>query len=166
MNLSKNSNSSIPLNPLPATELELLSVFVGNWHAEGDSYGDHQSEDYPYASAVRWVSDESYEWMSGNYFLIHRWQASVGAQTFKGLEIMGYDVARKEFFTRMFDNGGSATKYKVINKDDTWKFSEPFTRSSVLFSDNNNLMTFQWQWRHEGSDWLPLCNRKAIKNND
>ncbi len=158
-----SENSRSPL-PLPAPELYRLNVFVGNWRSEGNSYGNnHQSKNNPYASAQKWVSDESYEWVSENFFLIHRWNGYVGGNNFKGLEIMGYDVARKEYFTRKFDEEGNATKYKVTVTDDTWKFIEPFTRTTIVFGNKGNTMTFQREWRQEGGDWLPLCNRKASK---
>jgi hypothetical protein len=155
-----NSSSQFPL---PAPELHLLNVFVGSWHAEGNSYGDGQSEDDPFASSEQWTSNESYEWMSGNYFLLHRWNARVGDHQFKGLEIMGYDVAKKEFFTRFFDNNGNAIKYAVLMANNIWTLTEPHTRARIIFHDNGNTMILNWEWKHEGGDWLPLCNRKAIK---
>lgn len=161
--IQKSENNS-PQIPLPAPELDRLNVFVGSWHSEGYSY-NHLSDDTPHASAQKWISDESYEWMPDKYFLVHRWDATVGGHNFKRLEIIGYDVARKEYFTRMFDNGGNAIKYRVTVEDDTWKFTEPFTRTTVVFSDGGNVMTFKCEWRQERGNWLPLSNRKAVKNN-
>jgi hypothetical protein len=49
-----------------------LDVFIGRWHAEGTSYGEGQRADAPRASAVPWTSDESYEWLPGGFFVLHR----------------------------------------------------------------------------------------------
>ncbi len=157
--MSEDNNSPIPS---PAPELNRLNVFVGNWHAEGNSYSNH-SEDNSYSSAQKWISDESYAWMSENFFLVHRWNATVDGHNLKGLEIMGYDVGKNEYFSRMFDDEGNAIKYKVTVKDDTWKFTEPFTRTTIVFSNSGNTMNFEGEWRQEGGDWLPLCSRKAVK---
>ncbi len=64
--------------------LKKLDVFIGKWHAEGKSYADGQQKDNPYASAVPWISDESYEWLPGNFFILHSWNAKLGESVFTG----------------------------------------------------------------------------------
>jgi hypothetical protein len=149
--------------PLRASELDLLNVFIGHWHAEGDLYGDKHSEHLPYAWVGRWESDETYHWMSGRYFVVHRWHARVGERSFKGLEIIGYDACLREYFSRLFDNDGHTIKYRISVEDGNWRFSEPCTRSNVAVNADGDTMTLQSEWRHEGGDWVPLCNRKAVK---
>jgi hypothetical protein len=50
--------------PEPSSAHKLLDAFIGDWHAEGTSYGDHQDAADPRAGSMPWVSDESYEWLS------------------------------------------------------------------------------------------------------
>ena len=52
-------------------------------------YGDGQDVANPRAAGVPWTSDESYEWLPGNFFVLHRWDAQMGKHEFKGAEIMG-----------------------------------------------------------------------------
>ena len=80
-------------------ELTRLQVFIGKWHAEGKSYAGGQDQRNPYASAVPWTSDESYEWLPGNFFVLHKWNAKAGEQVFIGTEIIGYDENENHFFT-------------------------------------------------------------------
>lgn len=56
-----------------------LSIFVGKWRSAGQSFAEGQRPDDPRASAVPWTSEESFEWLRGEYFLLHRWDAMVGA---------------------------------------------------------------------------------------
>ena len=88
----------------PSAAHKRLEVFIGNWHAEGTSYGDGQDAADPLASGVSWTSDESYELLPGGFFVLHRWDAQMGGHEFKGAEVMGYDEAEGGYFTRMFDN--------------------------------------------------------------
>ena len=141
-------------------ELNKLNVFIGKWHHEGTSYGEGQDINNPSASAVPWVSDESYEWLPGNFFVLHKWSAKTGNSSFIGTEVIGYDETKKEFFAYFFDNSGFHPIYKVTVENDTWNFSEPNTKAKVIIN-NNDTITFNWLWKHDGSAWLPLCDRIA-----
>jgi Protein of unknown function (DUF1579) len=149
--------------PKPGAEHRLLKVFVGKWHAEGASYADGQQADDPLASAVPWVSDESYEWLPGDFFVLHRWDAMAGARAFKGMEVIGYDTNQGAYFTRLFDNAGNHPEYIGELKGHVWNFSEMLTRATISVSADGNNMHFNWEWRKLGSAWLPLCDRMAVR---
>ena len=59
-----------PKQPKPTAAHRRLEVFIGDWHAEGTSYGDGQDAADPRASSVPWTSDESYEWLPGSFFVL------------------------------------------------------------------------------------------------
>lgn len=145
------------------TALKKLDVFIGKWHAEGQSYGDGQQKNNPYASAVPWISYESYEWLPGNFFILHNWDAKLGDSVFIGTEIIGYDEKEGGFFTRFFDNLGFHPDYKATVDGNVWNFTEPASRAKVTIDDDKNRMTFNWEWRKEDNDWLPLCDRVATR---
>ena len=113
-----------PKQPKPTAAHRRLEVFIGDWHAEGTSYGDGQDAADPRASSVPWTSDESYEWLPGSFFVLHRWDAQMGQHEFKGAEIMGYDDAEGGYFTRMFDNAGHHFDYRASVDGDVWRFTE------------------------------------------
>ena len=58
--------------PKPTAAHRRLKVFIGDWHSEGTSYGDGQNAADSRASDAPWTSDESYEWMPGKLFVLHR----------------------------------------------------------------------------------------------
>lgn len=143
------------------THVERLRVFVGKWRAEGESYAAGQVADDPRASRVPWVSEETYEWLPGGFFLLHRWDAMVGAYPFKGTEIVGYDNKRGCYFSHLFDNAGHHAEYRVSVDGRIWTFSEPDTRAVATFSDDADRIAFNWEWCSGGKGWLPLCERTA-----
>ena len=149
--------------PKPSAAHKRLEVFIGNWHAEGTSYGDGQDAADPRAAGVTWTSDESYEWLPGSFFVLHRWDAQMGKHEFKGAEIMGYDEAEGGYFTRMFDNAGHHPDYAGSVDGDVWNFTEAQTRATVKVQDGGDKMTFNWEWKNGGSKWLPLCDRVAVR---
>ena len=160
----KNKSAKVAKSPeKPGAAHQCLNVFVGKWLASGDSYGDGQRADDPRASAVPWMSEESYEWLPGGFFLLHRWDAKAGERGFKGNEIVGYDKGKGQYFTHFFDNGGNHLEYLANVDGVVWTFSEPQTRATVTVARGAKQMTFNWEWRNGGRTWLPLCDRVATR---
>src|SRR6185369_14741947 len=87
----------------PSAAHRKLAIFVGTWRANGTSYAAGQRADDAKASTTPWRSTESFEWLPGEFFLLHRWDATVGKQSFIGTEIFGYDEKAGGYFTRFFD---------------------------------------------------------------
>jgi hypothetical protein len=152
-----------PPLPKPGAAHRRLGVFVGKWRAEGESYAEGQRADDPRASAVPWMSEESYEWLPGKFFVLHRWEAMVGTRAFKGTELIGYDEVLGGYFAHIFDNAGNHPEYRVAVDGDVWTFTEPETRATVTVNTGGDSMTFKWEWRNDGSNWLPLCDRIATR---
>ncbi|HZH97219.1 MAG TPA: DUF1579 family protein [Flavisolibacter sp.] len=160
MSIQDSNQKGTQQDELKIQELSKLEVFIGKWHAEGTSYAGGQDQNDPYASAAPWTSEESYEWLPGNFFVLHKWNAKAGDTVFIGTEIIGYDKSEKKFFTNFFDNAGFHPVYQATFEDNIWYFSEPNTKAQVTINDKDTI-TFNWEWRNEGSDWLPLCDRVA-----
>lgn len=152
----------MPDLPTPTKVQQRLDVFVGRWHAVGESYAEAQRPEEPRRSALPWTSDESYEWLPGGFFLLHRWDARAGERPFVGTEIIGYDEAEGAYFTRFFDNAGFHPEYQASVDGSVWTFTEPETRATVTVLDGDRL-DVRWEWRNGGEAWLPLCDRIATR---
>ena len=139
---------------MTTVEYKQLSKFVGNWNTEGKIPATDTRPE------VKILGTDTYEWLPGNFFVLHKWSAKTGNSSFIGTEIIGYDETKNEFFAYFFDNSGFHPIYKVTVENDTWNFSEPNTKAKVIIN-NNDTITFHWLWKHDGSDWLPLCDRIA-----
>ena len=88
--------------PRRGPEHDALAAFIGEWHAEGESYAIAQSKTDPRGSVERWVSDETFEWLPGKFFVLQRWKAMTGENAFDGLAVIGYDAERRRYVTRSF----------------------------------------------------------------
>ncbi len=85
---------------------EELAVFLGDWHAEGTSYGgDEQSSNHPHAGATPWNSIHSARWHSGEYFVVQDERAN---GPFDTLSVMGWDTEAGRYFARSIENHGFA----------------------------------------------------------
>ena len=121
-----------------------------------ESYAAGQCADDPRASAMPWTSDETYEWLPGGFFVLHRWDAMAGTKVFKGTALGGY-------FTRVFDDDGFHPEYRVDVSGNAWTFREPAARATITFGDGDDRMNVAWGRKNQGAEWLPLRDRVATR---
>ena len=156
-----------PTAPPKRTEKhEALEVFLGNWRAEGWSYGqpDEQAKD-PKSVRDKWTSTHIGRWHTGEFFLIQDERAMSGPNgpvPFDTLSIMGVDPETDDYFARSFENHGFFRLYKVTRQGNDWRFDGSTERAHIQFSDDAKKQTITWEWFTEGT-WLPLCDRVATK---
>ncbi|WP_061964076.1 DUF1579 family protein [Demequina aurantiaca] len=135
-----------------------LEVFLGDWHAEGSSYGgDDQSTLNPHAGSTPWTSIHSARWHSGHYFVIQDERAN---GPFDTLTLMGWDDDAERYFARSIENHGFARDYTMTVDASTWTITGPHERATIVFSSDGNTQRISWEWRPEDG-WLPLCDRTA-----
>jgi hypothetical protein len=149
--------------PERGAEHEQLHVFLGKWHAEGESYATGQSTKNPRAAVEKWVSEESYEWLPGRYFVLQRWDAMVGANELKGTGIISHDPETGGFATRTYENHGFVNDYVTRVDGGIWTFDADSNRGRIEFADGGETQKIFWEWRQPGETWLPLCERVATR---
>ena len=147
--------------PTRSAAHERLGVFLGTWIAEGSSYAAGQAKDAPRGAVEKWVSDETFEWLPGQFFLLQRWDAMTGANAFKGMAVISYDPATTAYTTRSYENHGFVRDYITRVDGDVWSFGGDTERARVEFADGGKTQKIAWEWRRPGEDWLPLCDRVA-----
>jgi hypothetical protein len=142
-----------------------LSIFLGEWSAEGWSYGNpNQSATEPTAIRDRWNSTHTARFHTGDFFLIQDERATIGpnAVPFDTISIMGVDPATGNFFAHTVENHGYFRRYDVTVEGLVWTFDGAAERARVVFSEDRRKQTITWEWKKAGK-WLPLCDRIGTK---
>ena len=149
--------------PVRGSAHDALSVFLGDWRAEGMSFGgtDHSSVDLG-ANGVPWVSTHTAHWHTGEFFLIQDERAQIGGATFDTLSIMGVEPDTDAYFARTFENHGFYRHYALSVDGRTWLLEGETERARTVFDDDGITQTITWEWLRDGK-WLPLCNRVATR---
>lgn len=139
-----------------------LSAFLGDWRAEGTSYGgtDQFGAD-PRANGVPWVSTHSARWHAGEYFLIQDERAILAGKPFDTLSVLGIESGNG-LFAWTFENHGFYRHYALSADAATWQLTGKTERAQTTFSPDGNTQTITWEWLREGQ-WLPLCDRVASR---
>jgi hypothetical protein len=63
---------------------------------------------------------ETYEWLTGEFFLVHRFEGHVGDGAAGCIEIIGYDAESQSYPTHTFYNNGLANEWRSHERDGTW----------------------------------------------
>ena len=149
--------------PMRGQAHDRLGVWVGTWHAEGESYAAGQSKANPRGSVEKWVSDETIEWIPGRFFVVRRTDGMVGANDIKGIDIFSVEPDSKGYVARAYENHGFMRDYVVHVDGNIWTFTGETERARVEFVNGGNTQNVSWEWRKPGQEWLPLCDRAATR---
>jgi hypothetical protein len=149
--------------PTHGAKQEALAMFLGDWKAEGESYGSaNQDPGNPKGRPERWVSTHNGRWHTGEFFLIEDERAIVGGKPFDTISIMGLDARTGRYFAQSFENHGFERRYEVTVDGGVWTFTGKTERARIAFSEDGRTQTITWEWRPRGK-WLPLCDRVATR---
>lgn len=140
------------------SEHEALRVFVGDWSAEGQSFGDeNQTEENPHSGVTPWRSIHTARWHSGEFFVIQDERAN---GPFDTLSFLGWDPEAGRYFSRSIENHGFARNYTLTVDGDTWTFTGDQERATHTFTESGTRQDIHWERNVDGT-WLPLCDRVA-----
>ena len=149
--------------PVRGSAHQALAVFLGEWRAEGLSFGaTDQSGVNPKANGVRWVSTHRARWHTGDFFLIQDERAEVDGNTFDTLSVLGVEPGKGRYFARTFENHGFYRHYALSVADRTWSLMGETERARIVFDAKGDTQTITWEWLRDGK-WWPLCDRVASR---
>jgi hypothetical protein len=147
---SSTPNASAPSRPpTPGPAQRRLEVFVGVWKTTGNILA---SEAEPATSIV---GTDTYEWLPGGFFLLHRVDVRMGDQEVKATEIIGHDAAAQTYRTHAFDNQGGYATYEASYRDGIWVFTGETERVTLVASDGGNTLTGNWMKKSDDATWRP-----------
>jgi hypothetical protein len=143
----------------PATdELGRLDVFVGVWDTEGEMITG------PSGPQVKFTATDTYEWMPGGHFLLHRFDAHMPAGRVQGTEIIGYSQESGDYPMHSVDSRGNVSVMHARTDGDRWTFSGECMRFSGGFRDNGMIFAGLWEIRSvDGSTWQPWMQVRLRK---
>jgi hypothetical protein len=133
-------------------EHERLQVLIGRWVTNGWTRAT------PEAPSARIDAVDTYEWLPGEFALLHRVDAKVGDEKVEGAEIIGYDPGRGTYVTQYFGSDGP-TAYEASLTDEegnvVWRMRSEATRFTGTFSDDGTIITGHWELLDDDSAWQP-----------
>jgi hypothetical protein len=141
----------------PSAEIQQLHLFVGTWSTEGET---HASADAP---AVKVTGVDTYEWMAGKFFLVHRASGHIGNQELNSIEFISYDPSSQMYTCHSFNRHGNADLFQASLRDHAWTIEGKSSRFTGVFANTGNTLTGQWEQSSDGVNWLPWMDIKLTK---
>jgi hypothetical protein len=143
--------------PKPGPEQQRLEIYLGKWTQVGEAQAS------PYGPAGKLTSTDTYEWLPGGFFMLHRWEARQGAVEFKATEILGYDARKRVYTSHFFDNFGNSGSYKTTVQGNTWTTTgdsevggKPLKeRLTTVFGKPATSCSLKAEYSTDGAKWLP-----------
>jgi hypothetical protein len=161
---SQNGPTSPRAAPLDG-ERSRLAAFVGEWRLEGRQY------ESPFGPAAPISGSESFEWLPGGAFLIHRLAGNLGGREMACVEVIeesrGLGVYRLHTF---YDNGSSnlwtarfAGEQFVLTGNWPEGKHAVRVRCIVSFADDGRRRAAQWQRSFDDSNWKTFWDITATR---
>ncbi len=130
-------NAQQPLKP------SALSLLIGTWNTRGTT-ANSPSEPI--------IATDRYEWMSGEFFLLHRVD-SQRPQAFTALEIIGPKAADDSYPIAGFDSNGGAYRSICELDDRVFRIVALHERFSGEFSNDGQMLIGHWERSADGQAW-------------
>jgi hypothetical protein len=142
----------------PSGQIRKLNFLIGNWHTKGEIL------QVPPNSSKEIRGMDTYEWISGGFFILHRVDVFMANERTEVIEIIGYEKSIKSFFMKSFDNHGEATvMYAVLEKPGVLKFGDKKMKTTLTVNKSGNSMIAKWELSENGKTWKPWMNIKFNK---
>jgi hypothetical protein len=152
-----NSTKAPQQPPKPDPAFKRLDAFVGKWNTQG------QIKESPFGPAGKIIGTDTYEWLSGGFFLIHRVNVRMGDQRNESIEIIGYDASSKTYPMHSFDSQGNSIVMQASVVGDTWTFTGESMRFTGAFSDDGKSISGKWEYLSDDSNWHHWMDVKLTK---
>jgi hypothetical protein len=140
-------------------DLERLNPLVGVWATEGEMKTSASEK------PAKFTATDTYEWLPGGHFLLHRFDADMPDGKVQGIEVIGYSRENDSFPMHSFDSTGNTSLMQARIEKETWTFVGETIRFTGRFRDNGRVFAGLWEFRSgEDASWQPLMDvilRKA-----
>lgn len=154
--LKKHSQNKNMLNN-NGPEYRHLDAFVGKWNTTG------YMKSSPSGPSAVITGTDTYEWLPGGFFLLHKVNVLMGDERNETFEIIGFDKQSNSYPMHFYDNKGNTGIMQASFVNGTWIFLGESMRFTGRFSENNNILSGIWEQSIDGSDWIHLMNIKLSK---
>ena len=132
---------------------------------------DGQQYDGLIGPAAKITAMETYEWLTGGFFLIHRFEGRVSEAEAACIEIIGHDASSQSYPRHSFYNNGITNEWQGRERNGTWTLTGDWqmggkslkVRCTTVFSDSGNTMTGKWEYSSAASKWQTFWDVKATE---
>lgn len=158
-------SAQMPQATKPGPEHQRLGAFVGNWTFVGEL------KPGPMGAGGKMTGSDRIQWLPGNFFIERRFEGKGPMGAASGLEIMGYDSAKKAYTYSFFDSTGMMSSGTMTVSGNTWTAAGTTSmagktmqeRCSLIFAAGSTSLDIKCGMSADGKTFIPLFEGTATK---
>ena len=136
--------------------VRILEVFVGVWNTRG------RIEPTQDTAEQLLVATDTYEWLPGKGFLLHRVDARLGDEVNRSIEVIGWNDAAGELFSTSYDDKGSTASFRCELAGYGWLIDGVGSRFRGGFDDDYKRLKGTWEMG-ANRNWQPWMEIELTK---
>ena len=154
---SERSTMATSSNTRSNRKLKALATLIGVWNTEGDIAATATSP------STKLLATDTYEWLPGGHFLMHRVDARIGDAASRSMEIYCYDDKRNSYVSRSYDDQGKIEEFTADLKGRKWSIKGEALRFAGQFSVDGTMLSGRWEQRSGTGEWATLMDIRLAR---
>jgi Protein of unknown function (DUF1579) len=150
---------------MPGPEHERMNAFVGTWDTDGRQLAG------PFGPAAELRANETYEWVTGGFFLVHRLDGWLGTGPMACVEVLGHDAMSQTYTVHSYYSDGSSNVMQAREHGGTWTFHGDWAsngellklRCTTVFGDDARSMKSTFDYSRDGVTWTMFWEARATR---
>lgn len=144
---------------LSTNEHDQLNRFVGRWNTVGKVPATKTT---PEAGVI---GTDTYEWLPGEHFLLHKADVLVGDDKNETLEVIGFDKLNRKYTMQHYDNKGNSGYMTATYENGDWIFLGETLKFTGGFKNDDNEFSGIWEQSTNGKNWTHFMDIKLTRQN-
>ncbi len=140
-------------------EYEQLNKFVGKWKTAGSIPASGTTPE------IKISGTDSYEWLPGGFFLLHKADVLVGDEKNETFEIIGFDKQENLYTMQHYDNKGESGFMTAHCNDGVWTFLGKTLRFTGRFKEQDKEFSGVWEQSSDAKNWTHFMDIKLTNSN-
>ncbi len=137
---------------------EQLAPFIGIWRTSGQILATDTSP------AILVHGIDSYEWLPGEYFLLHKVDVMIGENKINNTEIIGWDYETGNYFMHAYDTSGIYSCMHATVNGNHWVYEGPTEKFVGGFNKDRSEFSGLWYTREKDTAWQQWMDIKLEKD--
>ena len=139
-------------------DLARLEAFVGTWTKSGRALAS------PFGPEATIAAVETFEWLPGGRWLVHRLDGRLGGKEMACVEVIGVEPDADVFVVESFYNDGTRNTWALIESNAGWILqgvwpiddAERVTVRCAMTLRDDDTIAQEWEYSRDNSLWLPF----------
>lgn len=134
------------------TPLQQLDKFVGQWNTTGEILSTSTTPE------IKIIGRDTYEWLPGKHFLLHKADVMIGDDNSQTFEIIGFDIEKKIYTMQHYDSQGNSGFMSATHIGNHWTFQGDSLKFTGGFKSDYKEFSGIWQQLNPNGSWTHFMN--------